>query len=279
MKKLTTTLLALGLVLGLAGCGSSNTPKDNPSDTAKVTTVKVGVVGEYNAQWDTVNELLKDDNIKVELVKFSDYAIPNNALNSGDIDLNAFQHHAFLDNDIETNGYKITSIGDTLIAPLGVYNNKDKVSSIDEIKEGDIIAIPSDRTNGGRALKILETLGLIVCDPATGYLPTVADITEYKVKIQIMELESGMLASALPDVTAALINGGNAFTAGLNPTKDTIYIEEIGADVDRLKNCIAARTEDADNEVYKKIVAAYQSDEVAKTLEEAYDGAFIPAWK
>lgn len=279
MKKLTTTLLALGLVLGLAGCGTSNTPKDNPSDTAKVTTVKVGVVGEYNAQWDTVNELLKDDNIKVELVKFSDYAIPNNALNSGDIDLNAFQHHAFLDNDVETNGYKITSIGDTLIAPLGVYNNKDKVSSIDEIKEGDIIAIPSDRTNGGRALKILETLGLIVCDPATGYLPTVADITEYKVKIQIMELESGMLASALPDVTAALINGGNAFTAGLNPTKDTIYIEEIGADVDRLKNCIAARTEDADNEVYKKIVAAYQSDEVAKTLEEAYDGAFIPAWK
>lgn len=279
MKKLIASVLALGLCLGLAGCQTKNEKPSNDTPETKETVVKVGVVGEYNDQWDTVNELLKKDNIRVELVKFSDYSIPNDALNSKDIDMNAFQHHAFLENDVQTNGYKVEAIGDTLIAPLGIFNNKDKITSVEDFKDGDIIAIPSDRTNGGRALKILEAIGLISVDPNTGYLPTKADITEYKVKIEIMELESGMLASALPDVSAALINGGNAFTAGLNPSTDTIYIEQLGADVERLHNCIVVRSEDKDNEVYKKIVAAYQTDEVAKTLEESYDGAFIPAWK
>lgn len=275
MKKLITALLAFGLVLGLTAC--TNKPKEEIKD--EVTIVKVGVVGSYNEQWDTVNEILAKDNIKVELVAFSDYATPNRALADKDIDLNAFQHHAFLENDCTKNGYDLVAIGDTLIAPLGIYNNKDKISSVDQFKDGDIIAIPSDATNGGRALKLLEEVGLIVCDPATGWLPTVADITEYKVNIQIMELESAMLANTLPDVTAALINGGNAFTAGLNPTKDTIYIETVGDNAARLKNIIAARAEDKDNEIYLKIVAAYQTDEVAAKLDEAYDGAFIPAWK
>ena len=133
------------------------------------TVVKVGVVGAYNAQWDTVNEILKKDDIEVKLVKYSDYATPNRALNDGDIDLNAFQHKAFLKNDIDRNGYKIESIGDTLITPLCVFNNKDKIKSMDDIKDGDIIAIPSDLTNGGRALKVLESAGLIKVNPDKGY--------------------------------------------------------------------------------------------------------------
>lgn len=277
MKKLVHLLLASLLVLSLAACGSNDdTNKDSDNQT---TIVKVGVVGEYNLQWDTVNEILKEDNIQVELVHFNDYSIPNDALNSKEIDLNAFQHHAFLENDIASNGYDIVAIGDTLIAPLAMFNNTSKISSVEEIQDGDIIAIPSDRTNGGRALKILEEIGLITVDPATGYLPTVADITEYKVQIQILELESGMLASTLPDVTAALINGGNAFTAGLNPAKDAIYVEKLGDDVARLHNLIACRTEDVDNEVYKKVVEAYQSEAVANTILEAYEGAFIPAFE
>ena len=273
MKKIVKLILAALLAFSFAACSSSGS--DNGT---KTTVVKVGVVGEYNAQWDTVNEILAKDNIKVELVRFNDYSIPNDALNSGEIDLNAFQHHAFLENDIAANGYDIVAIADTLIAPLAVFNNKDKISSVEEFKDGDIIAIPADRTNGGRALKILEAIGLIVCDPAMGYLPTVADITKYNVKIEIKELESGMLASILPDVTAALINGGNAFTAGLNPVKDSIYVEELGEDVARLHNLIAARTADKDNEVYKKVVEAYQTAEVANKILEAYEGAFLPAF-
>ena len=246
------------------------------------TVVKVGVVGADNAQWDTVNEILKKDDIEVKLVKYSDYATPNRALNDGDIDLNAFQHKAFLKNDIERNGYQIESIGDTLITPLCVFNNKDKIKSMDEIKDGDIIAIPSDLTNGGRALKVLESAGLIKVNPDKGYTPTKADITEYVKKIELREAESGILARILPDVSAALINGGNAFTAHLDPSKDSIYQENLDPKVNKaaaqLVNVIVARSEDKDNPVYKKVVDAYHTDAVADTLMEAYKGAFLPAW-
>ena len=270
-----TSILAVSV---LAGCGGnkSNVDKDG------VTTVKVGVVGEYNEQWDTINQLLEKDKIKVELVKFSDYAIPNRALNDGEIDLNAFQHKAFLENDIKQKGYKLESIGDTVIAPLSIYNNKDKVSSVEEIKDGDIIAIPSDLTNGGRELKLLEAAGLIECDPEKGYVPTKADITKYNVKIEIKEAESATLAKLLPDCTAAVINGGNAFTAGLDPTKDSIFTEDVNPEnneaVESLVNVIVARSEDKDNEIYKKIVDAYHTDEVKKTVEEMYHGAFLCVW-
>ena len=169
-----------------------------------------------------------------------------------------------------------------MIAPLSIYNNKDKVSSVEEIKDGDIIAIPSDLTNGGRALKLLEAAGLIECDPEKGYVPTKADITKYNVKIEIKEAESATLAKLLPDCTAAVINGGNAFTAGLDPTKDSIFTEDVNPEnngaVESLVNVIVARSEDKDNEIYKKIVDAYHTDEVKKTVEEMYHGAFLCVW-
>lgn len=282
MKKsfITVLGLTLALALGLTAC-SSGTSEETTTEDGK-TIVKVGVVGEYNAQWDTVNELLADDGIEVELVKFTDYAAPNRALNDGEIDLNAFQHKAFLANDVQQNGYEIEAIGDTIIAPLSIYNNKDKISSVEEIKDGDIIAIPSDLTNGGRALKLLEKAGLIECDPAKGYVPTKADITKYNVQIEILEAESATLANLLPDCTAALINGGNAFTAGLNPANDAIFTEDVNPETNDatpdLINVIAARSADVDNEVYKKVVDAYHTEEVRQTIEEAYQGAFICAW-
>lgn len=272
------TIAASAALLGasLTGCG-----EDKKAEGGK-TIVKVGVVGDYNAQWDTVNKILAKDGIEVKLVKFSDYATPNRALNDGEIDLNAFQHKAFLANDIKRNNYAIEAIGDTLIAPLHMFNNKKKIQSVKDIKDGDIIAIPSDLTNGGRALKLLESQGLIRVDPSKGFVPTKADITEYIVKIQIREAESGVLANILPDVAAALINGGNAFTAHLEPNKDSICQENVdprvNANVGKLVNIIVARTRDKNNATYRKVVEAYHNPAVAKTLEQAYHGAFIPAW-
>ena len=281
-RKILITTCAAVSALGLFGCGSSN--KDTEAEKSKdsVTTVKVGVVGEYNDQWDTINDLLKEDNIQVELVKFTDYAAPNRALNDGEIDLNAFQHKAFLANDIDQKKYDIVDIGDTIIAPLSVYNNKEKIKAIDEIKDGDTIAIPSDLTNGGRALKLLEEAGILECDPDKGFVPTKADITKYNKQIEIIEAESATLANLLPDYSAAVINGGNAFTAGLDPEKDAVFTENVDPEVNeavpQLINVIVARTADKDNETYKKIVAAYQSDEVKKTIEDSYKGAFLCAW-
>ncbi len=257
-----------------------------PGDAAaaeKVKVLRVGVVGDYNAQWTTVNELLEKEGLRVKLVKYSDYATPNRALNDGDIDLNAFQHKAFLANDIERNGYKIESIGETIIAPLCLFNNKKKIQSVSDLKDGDIIGIPSDLTNSGRALKLLEAAGVIEVDPAKGMVPTKADITKYKVKITIREAESGILARLLPDFAGAIINGGNAFTAKLDPNKDAIFFEDVNPETNpnlaRLANVIVARSADKDNPDYLKVVKAYQSPESAQTIKDAYKGAFIPAWK
>ncbi|HIU85297.1 MAG TPA: MetQ/NlpA family ABC transporter substrate-binding protein [Candidatus Aphodousia gallistercoris] len=277
MTQRRTIIAALGAACLLA-CTQGAFAQKAPEPTV----VTVGVVGDYNAQWDTVNELLRPENIQVKLVKYSDYATPNRALADGEIDLNAFQHKAFLANDIERNGYKITAIGDTMVTPLRIYNNKEKISSIKDIKDGDIIAIPSDLTNGGRAIKLLEAAGLVTVDPKTGFVPTKLDITEYKVKIKIREAESGILARLLPDVAAAIINGGNAYTAGLDGTTDAIFSENLdpkaNPQFDQLVNVIVARTEDKDNPVYQKVVKAYQTPETAQTIISAYKGAFAPVW-
>jgi len=287
MKKIHRTAAAIlvsAFALSLIGCGAKETaPATQAGTKEEPTIVKVGVVGEYNAQWDTINELLADDGIQIELVKFTDYAAPNRALNDGEIDLNAFQHKAFLANDIAQKGYEISDIGDTIIAPLCIYNNEDKISSIEDIKDGDVIAIPSDLTNGGRALKLLESAGLITCDPEKGFTPTKADILSYNVAIDIKEAESATLFNILPDCAAAIINGGNAFTAGLDPISDSIFQENVDPEtneaVPQLINIIAARTKDKDNEVYKKVVDAYHTKEVEATIKEAYKGAFICAWE
>ena len=287
MKKIwrtTAAILVSTCALSLIGCGAKeNTATTAAPSKAEPTIVKVGVVGEYNAQWDTINELLADDGIQIELVKFTDYAAPNRALNDGEIDLNAFQHKAFLANDIAQKGYEISDIGDTIIAPLCIYNNEEKISSIEDIKDGDVIAIPSDLTNGGRALKLLESAGLITCDPEKGFTPTKADILTYHVAIDIKEAESATLFNILPDCAAAIINGGNAFTAGLDPLNDSIFQEDVNPEtneaVPQLINIIAARTKDKDNEIYKKVVDAYHTKEVEATIKEAYKGAFICAWE
>ena len=265
MKKINRTAAAIlvsAFALSLIGCGAKETtPATQAGTKEEPAIVKVGVVGEYNAQWDTINELLAD----------------------GEIDLNAFQHKAFLANDIAQKGYEISDIGDTIIAPLCIYNNEKKISSIEDIKDGDVIAIPSDLTNGGRALKLLESAGLITCDPEKGFTPTKADILSYNVAIDIKEAESATLFNILPDCAAAIINGGNAFTAGLDPLNDSIFQENVDPEtneaVPQLINIIAARTKDKDNEVYKKVVDAYHTKEVETTIKDAYKGAFICAWE
>ena len=222
---------------------------------------------------------MEKDNIKVELKKFTDYAAPNRALNDGEIDLNAFQTKSYLAKSVEDFKYDIEAIGDTIVAPLAIYNNKDKVSKIEDIKDGAVIGIPSDQINGGRALKLLEKAGLIECDPAKKDVPSKADITKYNKKIEIKEAESATLAKLLPDMDAAVINGGNAITAGLNPKDDSIYIEDVNLETaGDIVNVIVARTKDKDNEVYKKVVDAYHSAEAKKTIDDTYKGAFICAW-
>lgn len=281
LKKIVTGILAVLTVATLAGCGASGSASASAAQSgssAEQTTIRLGVVGENNEQWTPVIDRLAKDGVTLELVKFSDYTLPNQALADGEIDLNAFQHYAFLNNEIKEKGLDLTAIGETIIAPLGLYS--DKIKSVDELKDGDSIAIPNDATNGGRSLKLLESAGLIKVDSKAGYTPEVSDITDNPLNLQFVQVEAAQTASLLPDVAAAVINGGHAVDNGLSPTKDAIYLETVqeGSDNPYI-NIIVARTADKDNPLYQKVVSYFRSDEVAKVLEDTYHGAYLPTWQ
>ncbi len=270
MKKLFAAF-ALFTGLFVTGCSS------NSVDGAEQNTVKLGVVGENNEPWEAVQETLADEGINLEIVTFTDYNQPNAALAAGEIDINAFQTQIFLDNFNTEAGANIVSIAKTIIAPLGIYS--DKVSDVSELEEGAKISIPNDITNGGRALLLLQSAGLITVDPAAGQIPTVEDITENKRNLNITEIDAAQTARSLQDVDAAVINSGMAVEAGLVPTEDAIFLEPINESSEPYFNVIAVNEEEKDNETYLKVVEAYQTDEIKEIIEEVYQGAFIPVWE
>ena len=240
--------------------------------------VKLGLVGDDTRVWDNVKERLAKDGIELEYVKFTEYSQPNVALADGSIDLNAFQHQIFLDSYLqEHKDQELVSIGNTVNAPLGVYSKK--IKDIKDLKEGDTVAIPSDPTNGGRALRLLQTAGLIKVDEAKGYKPTVSDIKENKLNLKIQELDASQTARALDDVTASIINSGVAVDAGYTPSKDAIYLEPVDKSSKPYVNIIVARKKDAENATYKKIVEAYQTEDTKKVIEEVSKGSLLPAWE
>ena len=228
--------------------------------------------------------------IKIELVEFSAYNLPNEALNSGDIDLNAFQHKAYLNNDAAKNGYDLAVIGDTLIAPLTLYSKKYK--SLEEIKKaagkngtnsvkaGALkFAIPSDGTNLSRGIKLLEAAGLITVDPKAGYTPELKDITQLVYNVEVVPQTANTLPQTLDDYAGATINGTYAIPAGLIPSKNGLIIEKQSESGDNpYVNIIVARTKDKNNEVYKKIVKAYQSQIVAEYILSRFEEAFFPSF-
>lgn len=274
-KKILSILLALTITATFTACGKSNA--DVKVDTS-TTTVKVGVVGESNEMWTPVIEEMAKEGINVELISFTDYATPNRALSDGETDLNAFQHYAYLNKEIENNGYEITAIGDTFISAMNIYS--DKVSSVSEIAEGAKIAVPNDATNEGRALKILEAAKLIEIDANAGDSPELGDITQNPLNIEFVEVDAANVYALLPDVTAAVINCNYALDNGLNPGEDSIFQDNVSYySGNSYVNLIAVRTEDANNETYLKIVEAYQSDAVKAIYADTFKGAYIPAWK
>ena len=272
--------LTLSASLFLAACGNAASDSSSDSSTADANEpvkVTLGVVGEVNEPWDYVIEELKEkENIEVELVKFTDYTTPNNALAEGEIDLSSFQTEIFMDNYNRDHGTELTTIGYTVMAPLGLYS--DKITDISELKDGDTIAIPNDVSNEGRALILLQTAGLIKLDPEAGLVPTTENVIENKLNLQFQTLESNQTARALQDVTASVINSGMAVDAGFIPSEDAVFLEPVTEDSKPYYNVIAALSEDVDNEVFQTIVAYYQSEGTAKVIEESSKGSQFPVW-
>lgn len=276
--KFIKPLFSILLITILSACSTATAKEDVKKD--EPTIVKVGVVGDStNFIWDIVNENLKDENIIVELQSFSDGTYTNIAQSEGELDLTSFQHHAFLNQEINDKGYDFTAIADTYVAPLNIFS--EKVESVSEIKEGDTILIPNNVTNAGRALIVLDRAGLITVDPEKGNLPTSNDILENPLKLKIEEADPATILQLLPDVAAGITNAGIVQDNGKDPIEDAIFNLEIDPDDEAFApyiNVIVARTEDKDNEIYAKVVEAYLQDNVKEAITKEYGNVFIPVW-
>ncbi|RZN22899.1 MetQ/NlpA family ABC transporter substrate-binding protein [Bradyrhizobium sp. Leo121] len=236
--------------------------------------IKVGIAaGDGDIVWAKVREIAAKDGLDLTVVVFNDYLLPNAALDAGDLDANAFQHRPFLENQIKTRGYKIRPVGETIVAPIGLYSRK--VKSIGEIKGGASIGIPNDPSNGGRALLLLQAEKLIKLKDGVGISPTVLDVTDNPRKLQLREIDAAQLPRSLDDLDAAVINTNYAVPAGLLPGKDSIAAES--AVNNPYNNFIAVRERDKDAPWVSKLVRAYQNDTIRQLIKDTLPGQ-IPAF-
>ena len=195
------------------------------SAAAGAETIKIGVTPGPHAQiFEAVKPVAAKQGLDIQLIEFSDYVVPNAALDAGDIQANSFQNQPYLDNQKADRGYKIESVGLTVNFPIGVYSKKHKAFA--DIPEGGKVSIPNDPTNGGRVLLLLRDKGVIKLKDGMGFKPTVLDVTENPKKLKFIEVDAAQAPRALDDVDAAAINTNYATQAGLDPVKDPILRED-----------------------------------------------------
>lgn len=270
----SSVAVAAGLALSLAGCQDKAPEAPAAGAAPKAAVLTIGVSPVPHA--DIVNFVaptLKNQGIEVKVVEFSDYVQPNLSLADKELDANFFQHKPYLDEFAESRGLKLESLVAVHIEPMGVYSKS--VKKVEDLAEGAKIAIPNDPTNGGRALKVLETAGLIKLKADAGILATPNDIVENPKKLSFLEIEAAQLPRALDDVAAAVINSNFALGANLNPTKDAIAIESKDSPY---ANIVAIRAGELNREDLQKLKAVLTSPEVKKFLEDKFQGSVVPAF-
>lgn len=276
--KLRNLFLAAVAAVTLAACGNQTSKQETSKETKPAEHVKVAVVGSAAHEiWDFVADKAKKENIDLEVVEMNDYVLPNTALEEGSVQLNAFQHRAYLAQWNKDKGSDIKEIGTTFIVPLYYFSTKYK--SLKDLPENAKVLVPKEVAIQGRALVALETEGLITLKEGVGTKASLADITSNPRNLEIIEAESAQAPRLLQDVDAASINGSMAQDAGLK-VEDYIFTDADHLDTipkDRF-NIIAANAKDADNPTYKKIVALFQADDVAKKMNEIGPGQYFPVW-
>ena len=241
---------------------------------ASAETIKVGVTAGPHAQiLEVVKPIAAKDGLDIQIIEFTDYVIPNQALAGGDLDANSFQHQPYLDNQVKDRGFDLVSVAKTVVYPIGIYSKK--VKSLDELPSGAKVAIPNDPTNGGRVLLLLQAKGLIKLKDGGNLKASPIDIVENPKKLEIVELDAAQLPRSLDDVTVAAINTNFALEAGIDPVKDAIAREAADSPY---ANVIAVRKADKDKPWVAKLVKAYQSPEVKEFILTKFKNAVVPAF-
>lgn len=235
------------------------------------TTLRIGVSPVPHGDiLEFVKPILAAEGINIEIVEFTDYVQPNLALASGDLDANYFQHVPYLERFSADHGLSLVSLGGNFVAPIGIYSSRH--AEFDDLPNGARIAIPNDPTNGGRALLLLQSAGLIELDANAGLQATPLDITKNPKNVRIVELEAPQLPRALEDVDAAAINTNYALEASLNPVDDALLIE--GADSPYV-NVVAVKTGREDEPAFARLLEVLTSDEVRTFIDEQFKGSIV----
>ena len=266
-NKLLKVLIAGVLSLGLIGCGS--TKKDDKTITVGVSPVPHAEIVKQ------IEPILKEEGYNLVIKEFDDYETPNTAVQDGEIDANYFQHIAYLNTTNSEKGYDLTYTAEIHIEPMAIYSTK--LSSLDEIKESAVIAIPNDLSNEARALRLLQEAGLIKVND--GELITKEDIIENPKNLKFKELEAAQLSRVLDEVDGAVINGNYALQAELDTSKNGLYVEDKNNEyIKNNRNVLAVKKGNETSEKIQALTKALTSNTVKKYIEDTYKGAVIPVF-
>ena len=274
MKKALALLLTGALALGcLAGCGGSDKKAEEGGED-KV--IKVAASATPHAEiLEQAAPLLQKEGWTLEVTVFDDYVQPNNVVEEGDFDANYFQHIPYLENFNKEQGTHLVNAGGIHYEPFGIYPGQK--SSLDDLAEGDTIAVPNDTTNEARALLLLQDNGLITLKDDAGLEATVNDIVENPMNLEILELEAAQVARVKDEVALVVLNGNYALQADFSVAKDSIAYETSDSEAAKTYvNVIAVKEGNEDSEAIQALVKVLKSDEIKQYINDTYDGAVIP---
>lgn len=272
-KTIIASVAALALTGFITGCGDDKKSAAPAPKDSRAVTLKVGVSPVPHAEiLGAVKDKLAKEGINVEIIEFTDYVQPNLALNDKNLDANYFQHKPYLDEFVQSRNLKLVSAGAIHLEPMSVFSKK--IKDLKDLPDGARVAIPNDPTNGGRALLVLQSAGLIKLRDGALITATPQDITENKKNLQFSELEAPQLPRSLEDADISVININFALEAKLNP-KDAIFTESSDSPY---ANIVAVREGDESRPEIKKLIEALTSQESKDFIEKKYNGAIKAAF-
>ena len=275
MKKFISLILALALLAVSAVAFAAEIPAPEGDDN-KIT-IGVTAVPHGEIVNDVVKAKLEEAGWKLEVVEFTDYVLPNTALEEGELDANYFQTIRYMEEENQQRGLHLVAVAGIHLEPMGLYS--EKYASLEEIPDGASIAVPNDGSNESRALKLLADNGLITLGE-TEDLYTLLDIAENPHNFEIVELNAENLARNLPDVDASVINGNYALQANLNPATDALTAERADSDESyKYINYLVVTEGNEETVKTQALIAALANEDVKAYIEENYSGSVIPAFE
>ena len=291
-KRLLTGILAGALaVSAFAGCGSAKEENSTATDNAAAKeetagteaaaveskgTIKIAASATPHAEiLEAAKPILAEEGWDLEVTVYDDYVLPNEAVESGEMDANYFQHVPYLDSFNEERGTHLVEVGEIHYEPFGIYPGTK--SSLDDVAEGDVIAVPNDTTNEARALLLLQDNGIITLKADAGLEATVNDIEENPYNVQIEELAAEQVARVSDEVAYLVLNGNYALEAGYSVGQDALAYEKSDSEAAKTYvNVVVVKEGNEDNEGVKALVDVLKSDEIKEFINKTYDGAVIP---